>query len=189
MKSAAVLGLSMAGLAPVFAEAATVSGSFNIITLGVGSEAADGSSFDFGTSVYQTAQTGTFGSAALTPLTVNATLLTPATTSVTGDNVSDLFSVGNYQFNLTSVQLLTGSFAAGNGSLLAVGTIVDTSGTYTPSTAAFTLSESGSVGSGFNYSASFSAPGVAPVPLPAAVWMMLAGLGGIGAFARRRDAA
>lgn len=189
MKFAAVLGLSIAALAPLFARAATVSGTFNIITLGVGTEAADGSSFNFGTSVYQTAQTGTFGSASLTPLTVNATLLTPASTSVLPDNVSDFFSVGNYQFNLTSVQLLAGSFAAGNGSLLAMGTIVDTTGTYAPSTAAFTVSESGIIGTGFNYSASFSASGVAPVPLPAAAWTMLSALGFIGTFARRRRAA
>jgi hypothetical protein len=40
----------------------------------------------------------------------------------------------------------------------------------------------------FNYSLSVSSPGISTVPLPASVVLLLAGLGGLAAFGRRRGA-
>jgi hypothetical protein len=37
------------------------------------------------------------------------------------------------------------------------------------------------------FSLRFDSIGVAPVPVPAAVWLLLSGLGGLGAFSRRTE--
>jgi hypothetical protein len=91
-------------------------------------------------------------------------------------SITNLFDVGTYQFNLTSLGVtvyLTGEWVDTSNALL------DTGGL-------FTLSTSNGWSS---FSGTYAATGSAPVPLPAAAWLMLSGVAGLGAMTRKRRAA
>jgi hypothetical protein len=194
MKYLIVLAPLCAALAST-AQASSVSGSFSILDFGSGASYTSSLVSFANDNVVNTSNPATVGDFGTIPNLTAMTLVPSVSlvgigTSNTGANlatstpvsINDLFSVSNFQFNLTSLQYCDGACAGGPFVLYGFGNIVDHSGTYTPSTAQFTLSFSGPN----NYSASFYAPRTAPVPLPASAWLMLSSVAGLGALAHRR---
>jgi hypothetical protein len=187
------LVLLAGAMLPSLALADTLHGSFNMTPLG-SAGAYSGTAFTFDPNTLATAinPSGNLSLAGGSLISYHAPILVPGDGTLTSDPITDLFSVGNYQFNLASVQAVDSN---GILTLYGQGSLVDTSNALSPSVASFTLNTSGppiNLGqavAGINYSASFAATGVSPVPLPAAVWLMVTGLGGLGVLTRRRKVA
>lgn len=108
------------------------------------------------------------------------TVTGPADTQ-TAESITNLFDVGSYQFNLTSLGV-----ANSGTTLYGTGVWVDTSNGLSATGGLFTLSTTSNWTS---FNGTYSATGVAPVPLPASAWLMLSGVVGLGAMLRRRRAA
>ncbi len=96
-------------------------------------------------------------------------------------SITNLFDVGTYQFNLTSLGV-----TSGDGAVYLTGEWVDTSNALLDTGGLFTLSTSNGWSS---FSGTYAATGSAPVPLPATAWLVLSGAAGLGAMTRKRRAA
>jgi len=113
-----------------------------------------------------------------TTLNLNGVAAQPQQTSYV---INNLFDVGTYQFNLTSLGV-----TAGNAAVYGTGEWIDTSNALLTTGGLITLSTSNGWSS---YSATYAATGAAPVPLPGSSWLMWSGVVGLGAMVRRRRVA
>jgi hypothetical protein len=80
---------------------------------------------------------------------------------------------------------LIGPTPAGNGAVYGTGEWVDTSNALLNTGGLFTLSTSNGWST---FGGTYAATGAAPVPLPAAGWLMMSGVAGLVAIVRKRRA-
>lgn len=145
------------------------------------------------------AQNFTSASAAL-PITVTSTTAdtTSVTATATASTGSGIAAVGFNAFpGLTSTATALFNVAASNfsnyigtsGQTVAFNATAGT-GNYSGSAApGVFFSGSGSAGGNFTIRYTYDEPSVSAVPLPAAAWLMVSGIGAFGAAARRRKVA
>lgn len=187
--------LSIAGAS---AHAAYLTGSAAVIDLGTGTSLSNGVLTLEPSAANALAQSnpsagGTFASITSPPselgsayptvgfnttLNLNGVAAQPQQTSYV---INNLFDVGTYQFNLTSLGV-----TAGNAAVYGTGEWIDTSNALLTTGGLITLSTSNGWSS---YSATYAATGAAPVPLPGSSWLMWSGVVGLGAMVRRRRVA
>jgi hypothetical protein len=117
-----------------------------------------------------------------TPLSLSGIGASPVAVSIT-----DFFTFGAGRFHFDLTTLSRTSSGANNIATAGTGVIRDTLGAFSTTAAAFSMNGGLLSGNAFNYS--FSVASASPVPLPAALPLLFAGLGLFGFTARRRRAA